>query len=238
MATITMDTSEYEVLMDKMNLLEKSLEREKELQDKISELKDENIKALENSKMKVVKITKTEHTEHLLQIRPDQYTYSKIRALFGFTGTESVCPAHMFDFYALEKLLFSRCKSVSYPLETITTHGLDEVKEELRKELDDEIKQKLEIADQKTKEYSKINNELTETKMELSKTKKQLDNEIEYNKKAADTITNQSKTAEQLLKMYSNVLDTYNEIFADKVNVFNCMGKLKKLRNSLNIDEK
>ena len=24
--------------------------------------------------------------------------------------------------------------------------------------------------------------------------------------------------------------DTYNKIFADKVNVFNCMGKLKKLR--------
>ena len=70
MATITMDTSEYEVLMDKMNLLEKSLEREKELQDKISELKDENIKALENSKMKVVKITKTERFEHLLRIRP------------------------------------------------------------------------------------------------------------------------------------------------------------------------
>ena len=149
-----------------------------------------------------------------------------------------VCPADMFDFETLEKLLFSRCESVSFPLETITTHGLDEVKEELRKELDDEIKQKLEIADQKTKEYSKINNELTETKMELSKTKKQLDNEIEYNKKAADTITEQSKTTEQLVKMYSNVLDTYNKIFADKVNVFNCMGKLKKLRNSLNIDGK
>lgn len=238
MATITMDTSEYEVLMDKMNLLEKSLEREKELQDKISELKDENIKALENSKMKVVKITKTERTEYLLRRRADSYTYSKIRDIFGFTGTGYVCPAEMFDFETLEKLLFSRCESVSFPLETITTHGLDEVKEELRKELDDEIKQKLEIADQKTKEYSKINNELTETKMELSKTKKQLDNEIEYNKKAADTITEQSKTTEQLVKMYSNILDTYNKIFADKVNVFNCMGKLKKLRKSLNIDGK
>ena len=76
----------------------------------------------------------------------------------------------VFDYETLEQLLFSRCESVSFPQETITTHGLDEVKEELRKELDDEIKQKLEIADQKTKEYSKINNELTEIKMELSKT--------------------------------------------------------------------
>lgn len=238
MATITMDTSEYEVLMDKINLLEKSLEREKELQDKISELKDENIKALENSKMKVVKITKTERVEHLLRRRMDSYTYSKIRSLFGFSGSTYYPSSDMFDYETLERLLFSRCESVSFPQETITTHGLDEVKEELRKELDDEIKQKLEIADQKIKEYSKINNELTETKMELSKTKKQLDNEMEYNKKAADTIDNQSKTTEQLVKMYSNVLDTYNEIFADKVNVFNCMGKLKKLRNSLNIDEK
>lgn len=238
MATITMDTSEYEVLMSKINLLEKSLEREKELQDKISELKDENIKALENSKMKVVKITKTERTEHLLRRRTDSYTYSRIRNLFGFTGTGYECPAEMFDFETLEKLLFSRCESVSFPLETITTHGLDGVKEELRKELDDEIKQKLEIAEQNIQELSKINKELSETKMKLSKTKEELDNEIKYNKKAADTITEQSKTTERLVKMYSNVLDTYNKIFADKVNVFNCMGKLKKLRNSLNIDEK
>jgi hypothetical protein len=74
--------------------------------------------------------------------------------------------------------------------------------------------------------------------VELSKTKKQLDNEIEYNKKASDTITEQSKKTELLVKLYSNILDTYNSIFADKVNIFNCMGKLKKLRKSLTIDEK
>ena len=238
MATITMDTSEYEVLMDKINLLEKSLEREKELQDKISELKDENIKALENSKMKVVKITKTDHSEHLLRRRIDSYTYSRIRSLFCNFQPEYPNSTEMFDYDKLEDLLFTRTHTHSFPQETITTHGLDEVKEELRKELDDEIKQKLEIADQKIKESYKINNELSETKMELSKTKKQLDNEIEYNKKAADTITEQSKTTERLVKLYSNILDTYNSIFADKVNIFNCMGKLKQLRKSLTIDEK
>lgn len=52
MAKITMDTSEYEALKENKTLLEKSLENERKLQEQITKLSDEKIKALEDAKMK------------------------------------------------------------------------------------------------------------------------------------------------------------------------------------------
>jgi hypothetical protein len=71
MAKIEMDISEYEIIMENKKLLEESIQRERSLNDKIEELNKEKIKALEDAKMKVIKIEKTEMTEWTLNLKDD-----------------------------------------------------------------------------------------------------------------------------------------------------------------------
>lgn len=64
MAKIEMDISEYEALKENKRLLEKSLEKERELEKKVRKLNEEKIKALEEASKKVVieRVNKTIQT--------------------------------------------------------------------------------------------------------------------------------------------------------------------------------
>ncbi len=84
MAEIKMDISEYEIMKENKKLLENSLEKERELQEQIKKLNDEKTKVLENAKMKVVKISRTEITEHLMRKRGDNYIRRELE--FGFVN--------------------------------------------------------------------------------------------------------------------------------------------------------
>lgn len=59
MATVEMDLSEYDKMMENKRLLEASLEKERALGARIKELEEEKRKALEDSAHKVTKINKT-----------------------------------------------------------------------------------------------------------------------------------------------------------------------------------
>ena len=84
MAEIKMDISEYEIMKENKKLLENSLEKERELQKQIKKLTDEKVKALADAKMKVVKISRTEVTEHLMRKRGDNYIRRELE--FGFVN--------------------------------------------------------------------------------------------------------------------------------------------------------
>lgn len=64
-----MDISEFKEMEKNANLLEKALEREIKANKKIDKLKQQQIKDLKNNSKVITVITKTEHTEHLLQRR-------------------------------------------------------------------------------------------------------------------------------------------------------------------------
>ena len=148
MAKIEMDISEYEVMKENKKLLEASLENERNLQEQIKILSDEKTKALEEAKMRVVKITKTEITEHLLRKKTDDENI--FRELLYLTGVDyrgvSLKPDYIHTDH-LQNIFFEKVTSYSTPVNETTTHGLDEIKheirEDLKKNIDDEIKTKI-----------------------------------------------------------------------------------------------
>jgi len=84
MAKIEMDISEYEIMKENKLLLEKSLEKERELGKEIKGLQQEKLDALDKAKHQVVKIVKTSSEEYLYKKVPrmgGDITYSLVTAL-------------------------------------------------------------------------------------------------------------------------------------------------------------
>lgn len=181
MAEIKMDISEYEIMKENKKLLENSLEKERELQEQIKKLNDEKTKVLENAKMKVVKISRTEITEHLMRKRGDNYIRRELGHLLGMNNTELF---RMYDNINTDYLInafFEKATSHSVPYEEITTHGLDEIKAEIRNDLktkmDDETNRKIKNAETvllKNDELLKENKTLTTDNNILTENNKKL----------------------------------------------------------------
>jgi predicted nuclease with TOPRIM domain len=151
MAKIEMDISEYEAMKENKKLLENSLEKERGLQEQIKKLTDEKTKALENAKMKVVKISKTEITEHLMRKKEDGYIWRELCHLLGLDyRTLPKMPDYIHTDH-LAKVFFEKTTSYSMPYEETTTHGLDEIKAEIRNDLkekmDEETNRKIKNAE-------------------------------------------------------------------------------------------
>ena len=181
MARIEMDISEYEAMKENKKLLENSLEKERGLQEQIKKLTDEKTKALEDAKMKVVKISKTEVTEHLLRKREDTYVWRELWYLMGMDYRTLPKMPEFIHTDHLARVFFEKITSYSMPNEEITTHGLDEIKVEIRNDLkakiDDDTKRKLENADvalSKNNELLKENKTLTSENSYLAEKNKKL----------------------------------------------------------------
>lgn len=147
-----MDISEYEAMMENKKLLENSLEKERVLHEQIKKLTDEKTKALEDAKMKVVKTTKSVVTEHLLCKRSDEtYVFRELLHVLGIDYRYVEHIPNYIHFDRLRNAFFEKKTSYSTPIEEITTHGLDEIKAEIRNDLkakmDDETKRKIENAE-------------------------------------------------------------------------------------------
>lgn len=144
MATITMDTSEYEVLIAYRKQLESSLEKERELGEEIQKLNKEKIEALEAARMKVVKVTEDVSRQYVAKKRmPSEIFYKLERIINGnsrFPGGEQYLQYLQDTFFEIV--------TVSSPKTTYTNFvGLDEFRDELREslkgELDEDVKNKL-----------------------------------------------------------------------------------------------
>lgn len=162
MAEIKMDISEYEALKENKRLLEQSLKDLKEANEKVELLNREKVKALEEAKMKVVRITREERTDHILTVREDAFRHG-LAELGNILGIPELWRReYPYEAMAqrLSKVLFRVTTSVSVPKEEVTVHGLDEIKKELRKdlrkELGEEITRKLEEAEKYREEKSEL----------------------------------------------------------------------------------
>ena len=192
-----MDISEYEIIMENKKLLEESIQRERSLNDKIEELNKEKIKALEDAKMKVIKIEKTEMTEWTLNLKDDLSIWRELWR-FATNGNQIPNMPDYIRFGRISDMFFEKTKSISFPKEEITTVGLDEIK----KEISDDLKSKL---DSKTiSQLSKAELTLSENDRLLKENKilqDDVDFKKEINQKLENRLEGQEKKIEDLLKI-------------------------------------
>lgn len=174
--TVKMDINEYNSLMESKMLLTESLAREKELQESISKIEQEKADIIESAKMKIVhkNIVQTRMilTEpHLNVDEPDLVDNMRLLAYNVSRGNP--------DVKSLLQRIFIYKSDTKYSDEpdhgSVNFIGLDEAKEEIRKELlseykTDEIMRELHECQakfrQKTSELSSVYSELDRVRKE------------------------------------------------------------------------
>lgn len=215
MAKIEMDLSEYERIQENKKLLEKSLENERSLRDEITKLQKEKLEALESAKMKVIKIKRNETTEHILAPYSSRYDLSRLFNILKeyFAGIDTHYTGAILN--EVVEGLFKKTTSHTIHDDEVTTHGLDEIKEELRidieKNINEDIKEKLERASKFQKEKSEILDNLsiaTKKNTTLSKENENLIKVIEELeiklKKTEISLEESTKLLENLSKIVSS----------------------------------
>lgn len=166
MAQITMDSSEWESMKKAEKLLEDSLKREKEMSDKIEKLQKEKIEELKSMEKKVVKIIRNETQEFIIAEPPArQFIETVARYLRGESSTSrkpwNNCYLSLED-YVLRNIMdvFRVVKSQGATTETVTVHGLDDIKAEIKAQydrgMDDKIAAKLKRAEQLIEENARL----------------------------------------------------------------------------------
>ena len=134
MATITLDVSEYDLMRDKTRLLEESLDRERELSEKLEALKDEKIKevnaALESARIKVVTVHESHTHSTVYRSVPSSAIRAEISAAVRRNNGD--LPEHEID--RMLTSFFTRTEGRTIePSVYTTTQGIDEFKAELKK---------------------------------------------------------------------------------------------------------
>lgn len=218
MAKIEMEISEYEAMKENKKLLENSLEKERGLQEQIKKLTDEKTKALEDAKMKVVKISKTEVTEHILRKKEDVNIWRELWNLMGIDYRQLPKMPEFIHTDHLINVFFERVKSYSMPNEETTTHGLDEIKAEIRNDLktkiDDDTKRKLENADvalSKNNELLKENKTLISENSSLTEKNKKLTEQCDELTKKLTDVEDANETLNKVREALKNGYGFWNK---------------------------
>lgn len=221
MAKIEMDISEYDAMRENKKLLEDSLKREQELGKQLLDLNQQKMQALEDAKMKVVKISKKITTQHVLvKKESNNAILNELGRIFGISTSQL---RHHFNWETgrLIDALFNKVSSESQPTTETTVHGLDEIKLELRNEIkaniDSDIQTKLDNTNKIEanlvalnqsyltlgKDYDNLlaNNISLETE---NKTLKELNSIQEIKIKEFEMYSNKGKCVEQILSKEIN----------------------------------
>ncbi len=188
MAKIEMDISEYEAIKKTERVLEDALKREKDLQDQIKTLNEEKIKALEDAKMKIIKIKRTSRTECIYVKKSVKDIWRDIEYFFrvNYSGNLS----HSFESYTdqLISMFFEKRTLCSEePIEETITCGLDEIKSEIKQEIEKKVEEKLKRADGLNSLVSKLEKEIWDLKQENSKLVKANSCLLEENKSSINS---------------------------------------------------
>jgi hypothetical protein len=228
MASITMDVSEYDALKEVEKLLRAAKKESEELyakleqkdQEKILLLEkanNEKIKALEEAKMKVVKIIKTETTESFKILKPIPEIYSE---LHNILYTRNINRDN--KDYVISNILdrcFTKTKNPSYIVsQTVNTHGLDEIKAELKLEIEQEYKDRITNIEL---QYSEIN----EKKELINALRKERDDYYNLFKNLMEDYTVKTKLYEDKIEKLKKVI---NELLPIATNVFKCLFTFNK----------
>lgn len=185
MAKIEMDISEYEVMKENKRLLEKSLEKERELKEQVDKLNKEKLEVLENSQRKVVKIVKNQVSEFLVKKRGDyDLIVSDFLKLLDIFKSSSHKRHLFYDTFPdqiklLQDNLFEVVKKESEPTVDTTMYGLDDIKEEIRSEyydkMTEEIREKLNKAQIVFNRNLELDNENKELSIKVSSLERSVD---------------------------------------------------------------
>ena len=230
MAKIEMDVSEYETMKENKSLLEASLDNERGLRKEIKKLTEEKVQALEDAKMQVVKISKSERRDFLLEKRAPSDVWPQLLRLLNVDYRTLPPIPEYIDLDHIRNVFFERTTSMSVPSEPeITTIGLDEYKKELREDIEREIKasqlRKLEKADGiitknaellvENDKVTKENGTLIKMNKKLTKISEELEQETEE--------TKESSKKHQLFSQKYEVIET---IMSNGYGFFNKSEKL------------
>lgn len=151
MATVQMDSSEYELMKENKELLEQALKREKSLSEEIDRLNKEKIKVLEESSKKISIIRKNKSEEYVMTTNNSYNNLEHFYDLIRNAGNRNSLHPYKFDFDYMIKNLFTRTKTVDAEQISCEIVGLDEARTEiekkLREDLDKEVKYKLDRLD-------------------------------------------------------------------------------------------
>lgn len=238
-----MDISEYEAIQENKRLLQDSLDRERKLQDELERLNKEKIQALEDAKMKVVKTIKSETTEHILVRRDfrDKFYQIQERIFNVFASNKTLNNpisqvANGFLQYEIEQLIdiyFEKEKSYSLSQPEITTHGLDEVKAELR----EEIKKELSATYNKDMELVRdAKNELTQKQMRITDLEKNISNLEDVNRELIKELSDKTKVIEECkedISKKSESISTLKKLSQIKHNFFNSKFILSEIKKEI-----
>lgn len=237
MAEIKMDISEYDEMKKNASLLEEALKREKEQNDKIDTLKQEKLDTLKANEKSVTIITKSEVSEYLLQRRSAQEI---IHSMNDFV--QGARRGHYTQDYAedrinsFENIFFDKTKAYSTPYEEITTKGLDDVKEDIRKELerniDEEVQSKLKRLTVTEEELKTVKAKEKETFYELSIANRKNESVIKMKDLAVAETEELKERVENLLKLLKESTKV-NEDIKKPFNYFNAYFKLNELRKQI-----
>lgn len=140
MAEIKMDVSEYEAMQENKKLLERALKKEEKLNKQIIDLKQEKIDSLKETEKKVVKIITRRTQEVLLTKKPDHEIMRDLSNVFYQTQNNiQYGYNHLSLIENMKHAFFQVEKLESMVDDSVTIHGLDEVKSEIRSELEKEV---------------------------------------------------------------------------------------------------
>lgn len=233
MAKITMDVSEYETIMETKRLLEDSLKKERELESTIKKLTQEKLKALEDAKMKVVKITKSEVNECLLTRKPVMEILGSLLAL-SKRGPDLHYLEYRID--DIERMFFVKSKLTQFPTETTTLHGLDEVKEEIKRDIEKEYKSRIEDAEKLQDDTYNLKREKERLLVELEHVnviKEKLESSYDSMIKEKDELVDRTvKEKDDLVSRLTKIKELTKAL--SNANFFTAYSKIQKLKTLLN----
>lgn len=227
MAKIEMDLSEYERMMEVKTLLEQSLNNERDLKKEIQKLTDEKLKALEDAKMKVIKINRREVVEYPVQKRDSKTILSTVLLRLNPAMNLHNLPDINLD--DITDIFFEKSKIINENFnDEIITTGLDEITSELResikKELSEDYDETLKKANIDKKNVKKLEEELklsnTSYEYLLEENEKLNNDKTELIKQKNKLNIENSKNS----KFLENIIESL-----DDFNIFNYKRKIKNV---------
>ena len=172
MATVTMDSSEYELMKENKSLLEQALQREKSLSEEVDRLNKEKIKVLEESSKKISIIRKNRSEEYVMTTNNAYNSLEHFHNLVRNASNRDSPYSYKFDFDYIIKNLFTKTKTVDNEQVSYEVVGLDEARTEIEKkikeDIDRDIKNKLLKLSILEVDHKIVVNKLTEANKQIT----------------------------------------------------------------------
>jgi len=233
MATVTMDTSEYELMMKYKSQLESSLKKERELSEEIKKLNDEKIHALENARMKVVKVNTIVKREYLLRKKAPIDVFYRLKQMINSYGNYEYSEDYLKH---IQDCFYETISTENSHMAYTEAVGIDEfkveLKEQLKSELDSDVKTKLENYDF----YQNKVSSLLEDNKELNKTIIQLEGTVQTLEKMCSDYSKNEQSLLEEIKEHENSnteavekIGKIREILHDGYGMFDKSVKLDKI---------